>query len=75
VTDVIVPGFHASTPDDFASGFAQALALKDEESYAMRCRARKSSWRFSEEVFIEAWTNELVELVGLTDEEKLKKSP
>jgi alpha-1,2-mannosyltransferase len=67
-------GFHATTPEEFADGFAQALALKDEEAYAMRCRARKSSLRFSEEVFIEAWTKELVELVGLTGAEESKKS-
>ncbi|SMR64012.1 unnamed protein product [Zymoseptoria tritici ST99CH_1A5] len=66
-------GFHATTPKEFADGFAQALALKDEEAYAMRCRARKSSWRFSEEVFIEAWTKELVGLVDLTGEEGRRK--
>ncbi|EGP82888.1 putative secreted alpha-1,2-mannosyltransferase [Zymoseptoria tritici IPO323] len=66
-------GFHATTPKEFADGFAQALALKDEEAYAMRCRARKSSWRFSEEVFIEAWTKELVGLVHLTNEDGQRK--
>lgn len=31
----------------------------------MRVRARKSSWRFSEEVFREAWTGHLEELINL----------
>lgn len=40
----------------------------------MRQRARKSSWRFSEQVFREAWTGQLEALVELADS-RLKKIP
>lgn len=58
-------GFHASNKEEFAAGYAQALALGEEERYAMRQRARKSAWRFSEEVFEERWVGEMGKLVGL----------
>ncbi|KAK4575262.1 asparagine-linked glycosylation protein [Recurvomyces mirabilis] len=69
--DIVVPvdggptGFHATTVDEFASGFARAMELDDDEAFAMRLRARKSSWRFSEQVFSEAWTKHLQFLVEL----------
>jgi len=58
-------GFHASTVQQFADGFARALALNGEEALAMRKRARKSSWRFSEKVFSDAWLENLGHLVEL----------
>ncbi|KAI7113658.1 hypothetical protein KC352_g34928, partial [Hortaea werneckii] len=71
--DIVVPdakegkptGFHASTAQDFATGFAQALCLSPEEKFAMRVRARESSWRFSERVFSEAWVRQVEGLVGV----------
>ena len=58
-------GFLATTPDDFAEGFAKALELGTNLAFAMRERARKSSWRFSEQVFSEAWIKQLERLVLL----------
>ncbi|CAK4027274.1 glycosyltransferase family 4 [Lecanosticta acicola] len=69
--DIVIPidgkptGFHASTPSEFAEGFAQALSLSEEEALAMRQRARKSSWRFSEKVFRDAWLSQLENLLSL----------
>ncbi|TKA67781.1 GDP-Man:Man(3)GlcNAc(2)-PP-Dol alpha-1,2-mannosyltransferase, partial [Friedmanniomyces simplex] len=58
-------GFRATTPEEFAAGFAEALSLPGDEAFAMRQRARKSSWRFSEQVFSDAWTGHLEQLVEL----------
>lgn len=58
-------GFHASTEDEFAEGFAKALELSPEEALAMRLRSRKSAKRFSEEVFAERWLAHLEALVAL----------
>ena len=58
-------GFHASTTDEFAAGFAKALELSSDDALAMRLRARKSALRFSEEVFAEAWLKHLEQLVQL----------
>ncbi|KAK0335780.1 asparagine-linked glycosylation protein [Friedmanniomyces endolithicus] len=58
-------GFRATTPEQFAAGFAEALSLPADEAFAMRQRARKSSWRFSEQVFNDAWTSHLEILVDL----------
>ncbi|KAK0947198.1 asparagine-linked glycosylation protein [Friedmanniomyces endolithicus] len=58
-------GFRATTPEQFAAGFAEALSLPADEAFAMRQRARKSSWRFSEQVFNDAWTRHLETLVEL----------
>ncbi|KAK5127334.1 hypothetical protein LTR85_006673 [Meristemomyces frigidus] len=66
-------GFHATTPEEFAAGFAKALDLSPDQALAMRQRARKSSLRFSEEVFSEAWTGQLERLVELADPVLLKK--
>ncbi|EME44550.1 glycosyltransferase family 4 protein [Dothistroma septosporum NZE10] len=74
--DIVVPidgeptGFHASTPEEFADAFARALSLSDDEVAAMRQRARKSSWRFSEQVFREAWLGYLADLVALDHSQK-----
>lgn len=58
-------GFHAQDAEGFARGFADALGMGEEEGFAMRERARRSSERFSEEVFEERWIAELGGLVGL----------
>lgn len=58
-------GFHAKDKESFARGYAEALGMEEGERYRMRERARKSSWRFSEEVFEERWIGELEKLVGL----------
>jgi len=58
-------GFHASTVAEFVEAFDKALELSPEEAYAMRLRARKSSLRFSEQVFSEAWTGHLQTLVDM----------
>lgn len=58
-------GFHASDKESFAEGFKKALGMGEEEAFAMRQRARKSAWRFSEEVFDERWREEMGGLVGL----------
>ncbi|TKA75879.1 hypothetical protein B0A55_04859 [Friedmanniomyces simplex] len=60
-------GFRATTPEEFAAGFAEALSLPGDEAFAMRQRARKSSWRFSEQVFSDAWTGHLEQLVELAN--------
>ncbi|KAH9834707.1 glycosyltransferase family 4 protein [Teratosphaeria destructans] len=70
--DIVVPidgeptGFHASTPQAFADGFAQALSLDEAAALRLRLRARESSWRFSEEVFRAGWLREMEALVRLT---------
>lgn len=60
-------GFHATTSQEFAEGFAKALSLSPGEAFAMRQRAQKSSWRFSERVFSDAWTSQMEALVQLAD--------
>ncbi|EMC97593.1 glycosyltransferase family 4 protein [Baudoinia panamericana UAMH 10762] len=67
-------GFRATTEKEFADGFAKALSLSEEEAFTMRQRARKSSWRFSERVFSDAWTNQLEKLVELVSSQSLKGS-
>ena len=69
----MISGFHATTPEQFAEGFAKALELSDEEAFAMRLRARKSSWRFSEQVFSEAWERHLDALVELAESPSRKE--
>jgi glycosyltransferase involved in cell wall biosynthesis len=58
-------GFHASTEEQFAEGFAKALELPSSEALAMRLRSRESAKRFSEEVFSERWLKQLDALVAL----------
>jgi hypothetical protein len=41
------------------------LSIPEEECLAMRERARISAERFSEEVFMTAWTEEMVKLLRL----------
>lgn len=58
-------GYHATTANEFAQAYAIALSLPNEECLAMRQRARESANRFSEEVFMSAWTEEMAELLRL----------
>jgi alpha-1,2-mannosyltransferase len=58
-------GYHATTANEFAQEYAIALSLPNEECLAMRQRARESASRFSEEVFMSAWTEEMVKLLRL----------
>ena len=62
---ICVTGFHASTTQQFADSFVEALTLSSEDALAMRLRARKSSSRFSEEVFGSAWLKQLERLIEL----------
>ena len=56
-------GFHATTEDEFAAAFEQALSLKDK--LAMRKRARESAKRFTEEEFVKGWLAVMERLVDL----------
>lgn len=67
--DIVTPvdglptGFHATTADDFADGFARALTLPDP--LAWRLRARQSAKRFTEEEFAKRWVAQTERLVVL----------
>ncbi|KIH89223.1 alpha-1,2-mannosyltransferase [Sporothrix brasiliensis 5110] len=65
VTDIggLPTGFHATTADEFAAGFEQALALPDP--LAWRERARQSAKRFTEEEFERKWLEQMDKLVAL----------
>lgn len=63
-------GCHAETAQEFASGFEWGLNLPPKEVDEMRCRARVSAGRFTEDVFAEAW---LAGLGTLLDLEKRKR--
>ena len=56
-------GYHATTATEFAEAYAKALSLPSEDILLMRERARESANRFSEEVFMSAWTEEMVKLL------------
>nr|OQO22663.1 hypothetical protein B0A51_11528 [Rachicladosporium sp. CCFEE 5018] len=58
-------GFHASTVEQFSAAFAGALELSPQDALSMRLRARQSAKRFSEEVFRDAWLEQLDHLVAL----------
>ena len=58
-------GYHATTAREFAEAYAKVLSLPDKECLAMRQRARDSANRFSEEVFMSAWTEEMQKLLRL----------
>ncbi|KAI9717708.1 MAG: asparagine-linked glycosylation protein [Chrysothrix sp. TS-e1954] len=59
-------GFHASTRDEYASGFAKALNLTREETISMRLRARESSKRFVDATFESGWNRQMERLVRLS---------
>ncbi|KAG5297453.1 alpha-1,2-mannosyltransferase alg-11 [Histoplasma ohiense] len=58
-------GFRATTEPEFAAAFEAVLALPIEERVAMRLRARRSSKRFTDEVFAERWVGEIGKLIEL----------
>lgn len=64
-TDGAPTGFHASTEEEYAAAFEKAMELEQGEKVDMRLRARKSSHRFSGEVFDDRWLEELRKLVWL----------
>ncbi|KAK6498052.1 asparagine-linked glycosylation protein [Arthrobotrys conoides] len=70
--DGLRTGYHATTADEFAQGFKEALSLSDDDTVAMRERARESSLRFSEEIFEEQWNSVMDTLLGLLDDKKRK---
>ncbi|KAK6518944.1 asparagine-linked glycosylation protein [Arthrobotrys megalospora] len=65
-------GYHATTAEEYAEGFKQALSLSVTDTVAMRERARKSSFRFSEEIFEEQWNKIMDALLGLLEGKKRK---
>ncbi|CAK7265577.1 asparagine-linked glycosylation protein [Sporothrix epigloea] len=56
-------GFHATTADNFAKAFDQALSLPDP--LAWRKRARRSAKRFTEEQFQRKWLEQTDRLMAL----------
>lgn len=58
-------GYHASTEEEFAEGFAKALSLDKQEAYSMRQRARISAKRFNEAAFEERWLAQMERLIGM----------
>ena len=68
--DIVIPhdgqrtGFHAETDEQFADAFRQVRAMTPEDRVAMRLRARESAKRFTEEVFVERWTEGLHQLMA-----------
>ncbi|KAJ2893554.1 GDP-Man:Man(3)GlcNAc(2)-PP-Dol alpha-1,2-mannosyltransferase [Zalerion maritima] len=60
-------GYHATTVEEFANAYEEALSLPERELVEMRLRARRSSRRFTEEVFARNWTREMEFLVGMVD--------
>ncbi len=58
-------GFHATTPQTYATAFARALTLPADECHTMRLRARASSKRFTTAVFAAGWVRELEKPVGI----------
>ncbi|KAM3072630.1 asparagine-linked glycosylation protein [Clarireedia jacksonii] len=63
--DGLPTGFHATTAEEFAEGFENALALSAEDKVAMRLRARTSAKRFTEEEFAKKWIAGMGQLVVL----------
>ncbi|GAM82961.1 hypothetical protein ANO11243_009470 [Dothideomycetidae sp. 11243] len=58
-------GFHASTEEEYALAFKEALGVEEGEKLAMRARARKSARRFTEREFATKWAEHMEGLVGL----------
>ncbi|KAK6495239.1 asparagine-linked glycosylation protein [Arthrobotrys musiformis] len=70
--DGLRTGYHATTAEEFAEGFKEALSLDEGDTVAMRERARESSLRFSEEIFEEQWNSVMDSLLDLLDSKKRK---
>ncbi|KAI9805495.1 MAG: hypothetical protein M1825_000746 [Sarcosagium campestre] len=70
--DIVVPyaggatGYHASTAEGFAAVYEEALSLTEEETLAMRLRARESATRFTESAFAEHWVVHMERLIALS---------
>ncbi|KAI9885408.1 MAG: hypothetical protein M1823_002792 [Watsoniomyces obsoletus] len=60
-----VTGFHATTASEFAAAFTKALSLPEEETLAMRLRARASAKRFTENMFARGWLEKVEQLVEM----------
>lgn len=58
-------GFHATTAEQYADGFRKALTLSPEDTLDMRQRARRSSERFTDQVFVDKWLTNAEKLVAL----------
>ena len=58
-------GFHASTIEEYAARFREALDMSPEDTLAMRLRARASARRFTEEAFARQWVERMERLVGM----------
>lgn len=58
-------GFHASTVEEYAARFREALDMSPEDTLAMRLRARASARRFTEEAFARQWVERMERLVGM----------
>ncbi|KAH7320237.1 alpha-1,2-mannosyltransferase alg11 [Stachybotrys elegans] len=56
-------GFHATTAEEFATGYEKALSMPNPLS--VRQRARKSAQRFTEEEFARGWLVEMERLVAI----------
>lgn len=72
--DIVVPynglptGFHATTPESFATQLAGVLSLEPEAQVALRERARKhATERFSLDVFETGWLESWRELKLLSE--------
>jgi alpha-1,2-mannosyltransferase len=61
----LMEGYHAITAAGFAEAYAIALSMSSKDVLAMRERARESANKFSGEVFMSAWTEEMVRLLRL----------
>ncbi len=64
-------GYHATTYQEYAAAFEKALSLTEDETLAMRLRARASAKRFTEEAFGKLWVAQMGKLVDL----KLRDRP
>jgi alpha-1,2-mannosyltransferase len=56
-------GFHATTEREFADAFEQALSMPEDDTLAMRLRARASARRFDEGVFAQKWIAQMQRLI------------
>jgi len=62
--DIVTPlggeptGFHARTAGEFAARLEEVLGMAEGERRVVRERARESSRRFGEDVFVQGWGRE-----------------
>ena len=67
-------GWHASTAEEYAAAFREALALSGKEEAQMREAARESSLRFSEEVFEQGWGDLMAGLIAAIPQKEKNKA-